>query len=666
MNKMKKNPDAKKDYGPAATMNFVTHTQIFNEVRARQDSDRTNDVEVVNAVNYFKMSPREIALNEVTSGKFKYNFMALYKSQNWLYNDSFKPNWSAFYLDSKFTWDDVVELKKELSLFANEYLVKSLKGQYDDYFAKKWSQFKSVFKVEELINAIFKYGINDGDWDESSSEKWKYFSFKYLDQTDWELPQKENWMGVPSHDKLQDYRAQGQAGWLEILRQCPYLEMIDFTVSSGFPHWRPQSMKHFYDYAGDAYKDAAEGDVMTLQSRTQGGTVKSELDTIDWIKYKVRAVLAAAFAIKVLFYVISYLWKRSAPDLTHYFKDGAVVMERVLKMIQRADKDDSLDVYNTDLSAADQTQASKGFGWNIDYYVKKAFKNFPRILSDYVKRAMRPLTDPRVLVDPRQILLFKKVIAPSGHSFVPPGESASVFASHVVPILEGQDVPTPQYEDWKNWILDILIQLDDVQELAIKHDLEFDAAYMRKHYGSIMSPSKTNVFSVDGWVEPLKVDVGFLYNEAGLHQELLDGSDPQDGTYLKFLPSGLRLDAERGTRDDGQSIIMLDEDSFDWGKRLGLLNQYKLHMFDGVSYYEANKAVQSLYGKLSSLGNKAPVSLYHMLYRRWRGKTWDNMIIILRNREHIRIEGKEWGFGRNDKLIDLLIDITERGVVNEN
>jgi hypothetical protein len=664
----KKNPYSSKDLGPAATITAVSRTQLFNAVRAKVDSNATNGIKVLNALNYFNMAPKEVALNEVQRGKFKFNFMALYKSQNWLYNSNYHPNWAPFYLDSKFTWNDVVAMKKELQEFADLYLVPSLRDQYHNYLVNKWAIGKYNYEVQPLVDAIFAYGVNDGDWDLSSYEKWKHFSKLFLDQTKWDIPTDQEWQPIPVQKEMDYYRTLGLNGWIEVLRRCPYLEMQDFTVSSGFNLWRPQSLNMFWEMSARSYEDAKTSNVMTLQSRTQGGTVKSDIDfkSLIQIALKVRAVLAAAKAVKDMFYPITYLWRASEPDLTHYFKDGDLVMNRVLDMVKRADLDDSLDLYNTDLKAADQTQYTKGFGWNIDYYKLKARKHFPKAIADYVSRSMIPLERPRVLVNPRQILIFPTVIAPSGHGFVPPGESASVFASHVVPVLEGQGVTTTDYDDWRNYVLDILIQLDDVQELTIKHDLEFDSKYMRKHYGSIMSVSKTNVLSEDGWVEPLKVNVGHIYNDSGLRLELLDGSDPQNGSFLKDLPPALRFDAERGTRDDGQALLMLSADDFEWGQRLKLINQYKLVMIGDKPYYLVNKAIQSLFGKLTALSSKAPVSLFHMLYRRLRGKTWDNMIMILKRAESIHIQAKDWGFGRNDKLIALLIDITERGVVNEN
>lgn len=115
---------------------------------------------------------------------------------------------------------------------------------------------------------------------------------------------------------------------------------------------------------------------------------------------------------------------------------------------------------------------------------------------------------------------------------------------------------------------------------------------------------------------------------------------------------------------------MLHEDDFDWAKRNHLIDPYHLYMIpndDGTStpYYGVNKSIQSLFGKLSSFGERAPVSLYNMMFKHLNGKTWQNMIVILKRQQSLHILSKDWGFGRNDKMIAHLIDITERGVTNE-
>jgi hypothetical protein len=270
------------------------------------------------------------------------------------------------------------------------------------------------------------------------------------------------------------------------------------------------------------------------------------------------------------------------------------------------------------------------------------------------------LYNPKVILNPRQMLIYPWMISPSGHSLVPEIESASVFAVHVVSTLHSLGVKPQDYADmWTEKIPDIMVQIDDVQQLAVKHDLTSDSDYMFENFGSIMSPLKSNVFSVDGYVTPLKVNVGYIYKKDP--GELLDKSNGMDGSYLGFLGTKLwhLFDHERGSRDDGQALLSISEDDVEWASKLGFVDESSYIVIDGVKYFLADIALQSLYGTLSSFGDRAPVSLYKMLYEHLgEYQTWKDMILFLRRTESVRVLARDYGFGPNDALIEELIEVS--------
>lgn len=670
----------KSSLNPQRVMGLTSGSDLYNEFLLLKQ-EGAEHVQVLDAIDFFRMTPEEVAkerkmklnvMEDKAEKKVKFNFMSLYSSNSFTYNDKKKYVPSPFALDSGIDYksDVAINLRKQISAFSEKHFVEPLRLEVDEYLNKKWGKWKGVFLARNLARGMFQYGLNEGQWPDSARQLYMHFGKYFIDQTKYNLSTK--WEPIPDYQRLQELRTLGVDGWLELLHSYPYLSMLDLTASSGFPHWRTQSMKHVYDYAGFAYEDALLQDFMTIQARTQGGKLLDDLPatagelSFGNVSWKVRVVLASSFPVKVITTPESYLWKLSEPTFTHYYKDGEVVQNRILDMIRKADVDPTLDVVNTDLDLADQTQDSRGFGSLIDYNLKKYEQESSPWMSKYMSRGSRPLKRPYVIVNPRQILKFKVMISPSGHPSVPKNESASVYAAHLAGLAHafGFDVSGMKVDEVLELLIDILVQIDDVQFLCPKFDLDEWAKWIRKNLGFIISAAKTNTFSKDGYVTPLKVNNGFIYDEANISEITpLDGSDPSNGSFLGYLPTkgwGL-IDHETGTRDDSPVVLMISEEDFTWAERQDLATRYNVYIDEhGTKYYLATKPIQSLFGTMTSFGPKVPVEWITSMYLTLREtKTYKDLMIYLRRQDSILIMGKDYGFGKNDKLIKLMLELYE-------
>lgn len=241
---------------PQRVIGLTSKSDLYNEfIMLRDENSKSgpglNGVQLLDAFNFFRMTPEEIAQNKKkkinpkdVNENQKFNFMSLYSSNSFVYNDKKKYVPSPFALDSKITYrsDECLNVKREMVKFSERYFVKALQDEVQEYVDYRWGNFKGVFIASELARGLLQYGINDGEWAENDKERFMYYGKEFINQTDYSLASK--WNAIPSYDELQEYRALGPDGWLALLEYVPYLSMIDLTSSSGYPHWRPQSMSH--------------------------------------------------------------------------------------------------------------------------------------------------------------------------------------------------------------------------------------------------------------------------------------------------------------------------------------------------------------------------------------------------------------------------------------
>lgn len=203
--------------------------------------------------------------------------------------------------------------------------------------------------------------------------------------------------------------------------------------------------------------------------------------------------------------------------------------------------------------------------------------------------------------------------------------------------------------------------------MALKFDLDFLSKYVFKHFGAIISPSKTSTYSRDGYVVPLKVANGFIYLESVCKDvKTLDDSNPSNGSYFGIPWTKLYglFDHETGSRDLNPIVLSISEEDFEWAEKYHLAQRHVVYIGkDGTKYLSASKPLQSLFGTLTSFGPKVDrrfiKGLHTILHKL---KTWKDMITFLRRQDSIRIVSKDYGFGKNDKLISYLIELYEESV----
>jgi Fe-S cluster biosynthesis and repair protein YggX len=607
--------------------------------------------------------------------------LALFKSQNFMYELQTKPHWSQY--ASQFTMSEINEFKIEVKNYATTQFTPSLNEMHKDFFRRKFNHIRGYLDPKLVFNNFQEYGINKGMWGVNEAKLYELGLDYYMKDLNFEI--LSNLKRLPVNQEFYDYFKEDQTRrWPEFLKLFPYLKTLNLSASSGSPHWNEQNIGYILDNTATSYDNLVKQVEMyvTAYCRTQGGATIEEIvnelikklgELIGW---KNRFVAGVPYDVKDTQSIITYLFQQSKPKWTPYFKTGVEVNTRVMKGIEVANAKGYY-YYASDIQSCDQSHTNP----NLDRLFMK-FKNrleeldvMLNWLVKYFVAGYKFLKNPKILWNMRHLQHNNypggRTFSLSGHPHIPIFQTLSVLVAHVIASLHAlgrlKDVQGEKLEDKiKDEVIDVLCQIDDIFmiiDLNGKDPEEFKrniSDFMFKHYGLRTNHSKF-VDSVLGFTILLKVVIGFLFpGEEGLLA--LDGTHDVL-TFIGYIPTKTQgmFDKERGAKDDGTPILYLELDDLDSKdqKKLVNVNHKYIDPDTGDVLYGAKKALQQLYGSLQSFGPKMPVSLLKLIQWHFHKKqVWDELILLSKIKTK-RILTRDWGFQDHELVLKSVANLGE-------
>jgi hypothetical protein len=634
----------------------VTRSRLFNHIRS---------TEVNRFVKFSR--PRQV------------DALALYKSQNFMYDLKTKPNWSQY--ASQFTMGQINDFYTDIKQFATTKFVAPLNDMHADYFKRKFKHIRGYLDPKIVYNAFQEYGHNSGIWGSNEAKLYEMGISYYLN--DLNFKSLENLERFPANKQFYEWFDEKQdERWPKLLEMYPYLSTLNLTSSSGYPHWNEQNIGYVLENMHASYEMLInpEHSINTAYCRTQGGTsVTDEVNKLvsrlqELVNWKNRYVDGVPFHVKDTQAFVTYLFQESKPIWTPYFKTGVEVNTRIMNDIALA-VNKGYFYYASDIEECDQSHTNVNLDRIYYQFQLKLAKLVMEInwLLSFFKAGFKFLKNPKVLWNFRQMqhnnYPEQRTFSLSGHPHIPLFQTLSVLVSHVLGTLAAIDkLNDVQGEHLKDKIeeniIDVLCQIDDifmVVDLNGQDPEEFKkrlSEFMLKHYG--MKTNHTKYLDAAlGFTMLLKVVVGFLYPEG---EALLCVDGTQDIlAFLGYIPTKTKgmFDKERGSKDDGTPLLYLDLDDLDSNdmKKLVNVNHKYVDPKTGKVLYGAKKALQQLYGSLQSFGPKMPYELLQIVQWHFNKKKVWNELILLSKMKTTRILARDWGFQDHELVMKAVLDL---------
>jgi hypothetical protein len=625
----------------------TTRSKLYNTVNLLDRSDQL--------YNHEKIKRTDKVSN--------FNRRALYMSQNAILNDISVPQPSL--IAKEFTNMEIVNFKLDIEKFVQKYFTVELATTHIDWLNNNYYFPRGIYYADKLVEAYQLYGINKGQW----SDKAEYMFLKGIEVHLNEINYKFYNECLPLKDGYYNWQKSNEEElWQEMLNLHPYLEVVDQRKKSGFPHYQTQNVENITKTA-NKFTTVLEEDstyVITVYFRTQGG--KWVLEGIYKIpKWKIRFVGGTTLPLKMCGSPTTYVYKKSMPKGTPYFKDSNIVMENVLDVFKKNFNQPDRISFTTDISLNDQSHTAKLLD-PVHYLNLKKMDiiddpNVKAGMKKYTRACYKSMENPKVVWNVRQTQVSngkeRIVKSMSGNPLVPLYQTTTVTAAHLAAIGEilTPDIPNDDKisELYKNNVDLITCQIDDLFYSGDRIDIDIMGKYITKEFGLGINADKVET-SDKNYITLLKVDVGQIYNEKNIEDiQLMDSSDP----YFSFL-GGIStkfkgfFDKERGNRDDGAPLFYIDPENLDDNEVSELLDNkpQSVVYIEGKKVVAVRKDLQQLLGVIMSFSHKLPLVLLELMEQHFKDKkVWDRLLTLSKVMRSIIIKEKDFGFSSYELLL---------------